>query len=53
MSIYGSVFEPLKLLNVVPDPDPDFKSNADPDPIPASKNNADLSGSATLSAGLF
>ncbi len=34
-------FEPLKLLNLDfnADPDPAFHSNADPDP--ASKNNAD------------
>ncbi len=46
MSVHGPqrlYFEPLKLLNLDSNADPDtaFNSNADPDPGPAYKNNAD------------
>jgi hypothetical protein len=39
VSVHGSIFEPLKLLNFNADLDPDFHSNSDQDPDPASKNN--------------
>ncbi len=39
MSVHGSIFEPVKLLNFNADLDPDFHSNSDQDPDPASQKN--------------